>query len=436
MLNARGLWQLFLFLSAVSPLTSFPGQMSLAERITGALEIHQQGDITGALRRYLEIIPSLENGPLRAKLHSNAGAVYMQLGSYETARDHFLQAAEMNPDDASAAMNLAIVLTSKLDDHSTALRYALKAVRASPESPKLHHLVGNILQNMGRGTEAEQYFILAEKLAVDEVTDKPADSRPPLLPHFSAVRVSDELKAEADGRLISMVCVSRRPLVFIARGVLSAEECEQVVRRAAPLLEKSFVMGGGVSVTGDVSEDTAYSSGSHHRDSFNAWLASDPLLESLQRRVAELTRIPAAYIRLKAEELQVVKYNASGYFNLHHDSSMFHPRLLTALVYLNSLFESDGGETWFPFANTDDTFASVDDAIAKAAGLDPRHSGLGIRPAMGDAVIFFNHDVEGGALDASAVHAGLRVASETEKWIANYWIELDEALLGKLSSNS
>ena len=110
--------------------------MSITERITRALETHQRGDISGALNSYLEIMPELQNGPVLAKLHSNTGAVYMQQGNYEKAKHHFRLAADMNPEDASALMNLAIVLTSKLEDHKTALRYALRAVRASSSSPK------------------------------------------------------------------------------------------------------------------------------------------------------------------------------------------------------------------------------------------------------------------------------------------------------------
>ena len=409
--------------------------MSITERITRALETHQRGDISGALNSYLEIMPELQDGPVLAKLHSNTGAVYMQQGNYEKAKDHFRLAADMNPEDASALMNLAIVLTSKLEDHKTALRYALRAVRANSSSPKGYHLLGNILQNMGRVEEAEQYFVLAESLAVEK-SEGVETSDHLLLPDLATTRVSDEMSVEVDGRQFSMTCLSRHPLLFIARELFSEDECDQVMTRAESKLERSLVMGGVVNVEGEVPNSASYSKGSY-RDSFNAWLAADPLLEELQKRIAALTRIPSAYVKLKAEELQVVKYNASGYFNMHHDSSMFHPRLLTALVYLNSLSEEDGGETWFPFANDGNkSFKNVEEAISSSSNLDPHSSGICIRPRKGDAIIFFNHAVDSSEIDTLAVHAGLKVRGEKEKWIANYWVESDFNLLRKLFSYS
>ena len=72
-----------------------------------------------------------------------------------------------------------------------------------------------------------------------------------------------------------------------------------------------------------------------------------------------LKGIPSGYLKEKSEELQVVRYPESGRFKVHHDSSSFHPRLLTALFYLNDVGEGKeisaenlhvSGGTWFPFA--------------------------------------------------------------------------------------
>ena len=53
------------------------------------------------------------------------------------------------------------------------------------------------------------------------------------------------------------------------------------------------------------------------------------------------------------KDLQVVHYTEGGQFKVHHDSSSFHPRLLTSLFYLNSpSISNGGGETWFPFAKS------------------------------------------------------------------------------------
>ena len=61
--------------------------------------------------------------------------------------------------------------------------------------------------------------------------------------------------------------------------------------------------------------------------------------------MAALTGLPRRFVRAHSEELQVVRYGRGGRFKAHHDSSAFHPRLLTALFYLNDvvLDAADGG---------------------------------------------------------------------------------------------
>jgi hypothetical protein len=119
---------------------------------------------------------------------------------------------------------------------------------------------------------------------------------------------------------------------------------------------------------------------------------------------------------------------------VHHDSSAFHTRYLTALIYLNNITSNaenngeissvSGGETWFPFATTNDVstegqfdhIMSVDQANAIALshydttlasnilrdGLGVgknRHDklmGLKVAPKEGRVVIFFNHNPETG----------------------------------------
>jgi prolyl 4-hydroxylase len=235
-------------------------------------------------------------------------------------------------------------------------------------------------------------------------------------------------------------------LIFIAPSFLNEAECLHIKERAvAARMEKSFVMGGGMSYASSSSssgpaaavatdigtEGSTASIKEMYRSSYNAWLSVDTVLASLQKRVAALTEIPLTYIQLKSEELQVVRYEAHGQFKVHHDSSAFHPRLLTALMYLNTV--DDGGETWFPYA-TDMTEtapievpSTVEDAIKAALQKyesDGSSFGVKTKPLQGDALIFFNCDSTGRELDISAVHAGLPVLS-SEKWVANYWIDND-----------
>jgi hypothetical protein len=139
-------------------------------------------------------------------------------------------------------------------------------------------------------------------------------------------------------------------------------------------------------------------------------------------------------------------------------------------VYLNTPCSAtspsiSGGETWFPYASEggeastainreegDDwtvdlaiarALTRYEEHVASAAAADDDHDlrptpleGLKVTPAAGTAVIFANHLLD-GEVDPSAVHAGLPLrcsdsqgSSAAEKWIANYWVEMDDKTLG------
>jgi hypothetical protein len=347
--------------------------------------------------------------------------------------------------------------------------------------------MGNILQDIGKPEDAVRYFSMAETLAAgaalqDSNQDTRANDAP--VSRFSRLWVWNakmgntyyfrstagdsqgeeqwEVLPEqgdarpADGNILSIHCLSERPLIFEVPALMSAGECDQVVETATPLLQASHVMGydqlqrhkedsapiASDSKSSNVDQEDVVST-EPFRSSFNAWLPRDGLLSKLQRRVAALTGLPSPYVQLKSEDLQVVKYDSMGQFQLHQDSSQFHPRMLTALVYLRDAPEADGdvgGETWFPFApghaDRDFTANSTAEALAllqaqRNEGSSSGRAGLMITPSTGRAIIFFNHRQD-GSIDQAALHAGRKVHSGT-KWIANYWVKLDEIFLGSLS---
>lgn len=474
-------------------------------------------------------------------------------GDYEMARQHFAAAVNATPDNAQSHFNLAVVLTSKLGSHAKALKYCKAALKLDPTMHKALHLMGNILQSLGMDAEAEGYFVQAENLARSKSDANQAEQEVTRQPHVLPIResvINSIYKTDVEGKTYEMICVSEKPLIFHAKGILSEEECEQIVERSRPHLERSFVMGGSGSGSGEGKGKggDGQEGADVYRSSFNAWLPPDPVLVALQGRLAALTHIPLTYIRQKAEDLQVVKYEVGGQFKVHHDSSAFHPRLLTALVYLNDAPEGGGGETWFPFAtgsgvegvgrgHSGDAVAAmmegvpggVEEAIAAALKVHAAHVRVGahsspssagahgenpndkerdigkgegddggevgssegsaqdeeeegrvrrlsnvnsvdataaalpgrrIRPVKGSMILFFNHEVT-GAIDPTAVHAGLPLRGfpavaaalegvegaegvergqcdddesvtakpSGEKWVANYWVELDEQFL-------
>ena len=204
------------------------------------------------------------------------------------------------------------------------------------------------------------------------------------------------------GRRLTMETLALRPLAFLVRGFLDASECDALIALARPKLKASLVMG-----------DTTAA----ERTSSSVFLpaASDPLLGALQERLAALAQLPLALVQT-SEDIQVVHYDGAKRqtFGMHHDSSSFQPRLLTAFYYLNEVEE--GGQTVFPAAD-----GAMD--AAEAMALDEPAAagkGLAVTPERGSALLWYNHD-EDGAREPAAVHAGARVLSG-EKWGANHWV--------------
>lgn len=448
-----------------------------------------------------------------------------------------------------------------MNEHSKALRHCRTALKLDPQNIKALHLMGNILQELGQEEDAQDYFLRAEAIAQQSLvseTEAPTTSTAAepsssssasssthaksVLGHLTLLNMSvGESRSVSDGeRTFQITCLSQRPYLYYVPDLLSAADCESIQSRGEPLLEKSFLMGGKTaydstsedrSLNTENKSDLRPDSRSAYRSSYSCWLPPNAAARALQSRIALLTGLPLPYVLQRSEDLQVVKYSRGGQFNVHHDSSAFHPRLMTALVYLNDINSDstmsdrihngdngkgsvgseqvcDGGSdvdndlssggTWFPFAtppsktqlgestssnsDSDNTrkapnasllpVSSVEAAIEQAlsarasrevigigsggsrSSTDTGSSGksvlpgLVVRPRRGAGILFFNHDPYSGALDPSAVHAGLPVgapvdvgqansdsimsdgklstsAGERTKWIANYWIQWD-----------
>jgi predicted 2-oxoglutarate/Fe(II)-dependent dioxygenase YbiX len=176
---------------------------------------------------------------------------------------------------------------------------------------------------------------------------------------------------------------------------LTREECARLIARAARAkMEPSRVYGA--------SEDVLDGS---TRASEQAWLrdGDDPLVLSVSRKVAALTRLPLEH----QEPLQVVRYATGGSFTPHYDPCTLEgdgckrmdgasgPRLYTVLIYLNDDYE--GGETVFP------------------------NAGVTVRPEAGKAILFQSTTLAEHSLIADSLHAGQEV-TRGDKWICNKWV--------------
>ena len=201
--------------------------------------------------------------------------------------------------------------------------------------------------------------------------------------------------------------VAMDPPIFLLRNVLTDDECHY-------LIDTSTNMSPAETVT-----PLDFSSRKRCRV---AWL-SNQWTQSLAWSLGDLFFSAAAKSHRGSgvEDLQVLEYEPGGEFILHHDGT---PRVLTILYYLNGV-----GETWFPLADNVEhgtiTPRNKDAALRLCRhgtdqGITVGGNGLSIRP--GDAVAFYNYVDDGsGEINWKAIHAGLPVQNDTNKWVANHW---------------
>ena len=420
---------ILIILTLSSLVTSLNNMTTKLEvKVNEALLLHKNGQFKEAIIAYESVLPLLEKGKLASSLYSNVGALYLQAGEYDQAKTQFDNSVQALPENAVAHFNLAIILTTKFSEHKKALVHSKLALQFDPNNHKTVHLIGNILQNLGQNDEADRWFIKAEEMVLNhnipqqkqqyDVQDDKIIQKDLSFLNIFKVKIGDSLEGEWNGITYKMTCISERPLLFKLPNFITPDEVEHIINRANKSLEKSFVMGGNQNAE------------EPYRDSYNAWLARDNILEDILHRLEPLIAIPTSYFLQKAEELQVVKYEKQGQFKLHHDSSNFHPRLFTLLIYLNDLAEDSGGETFFPFTGIERSIEyTIEDAISRGLAIHKESKdGTYCTPKLGDALLFFNYNVM-GKLDASSVHAGLPLLKNDNKWIANYWVDLDIDLL-------
>jgi prolyl 4-hydroxylase len=208
------------------------------------------------------------------------------------------------------------------------------------------------------------------------------------------IRLPDTPRVQAHDRELGIGMLMRGPNLATIDGLLSAEECEQLIAVSAGKLTRSRVVdraGGDNSVSAvRTSEGTYFERGEY------------ALIARLEARIASLTGIPESH----GEPLQILHYRGGDQYKAHHDyfdptdpGSAAHTavggqRVATLVIYLNDVL--GGGDTVFP------------------------RIGLAVKPRGGCAV-YFEYCNAGGELDERCLHAGAPVITG-EKWIATKWL--------------
>ena len=219
-------------------------------------------------------------------------------------------------------------------------------------------------------------------------SDEPASSSEILAASPNTIDTSD--------RGVRILFALNAPRVVLFGGLLSHDECDEMIRLATPKLSRSTVVNAATGAY-DVHEART-SRGAHFERGEN------DLIRKLEARIAELTSMPVE----NGEPIQILHYVPGAEYKPHFDYfdpklpgnekvlAMGGQRIATLIMYLNDV--DSGGSTIFP------------------------DIGLDVLPHKGNAV-FFAYSSERGELDNRTLHGGSPVAGG-EKWIATKWIRL------------
>jgi prolyl 4-hydroxylase len=259
-----------------------------------------------------------------------------------------------------------------------------------------------ISQNLARGCAAESLVADMVREGFDPRDARQAVSRPSATAGASVAgayrpepaRIARTNRILAADRAVTVSMRLERPIVAVFDDVLAADECDELIARCAPRLQRSTTVDpqrGTHEVIPDRSSDGTYFP-----------LNADPFIARLDQRIAALMNWPLE----NGEGLQILRYREGGQYTPHFD--YFPPedpgsaaamaiggqRVASLVMYLNDV--TAGGGTVFPELN------------------------LTVMPRKG-AAVYFEYCNSLGQLDPLTLHGGLPVLSG-EKWIATKWM--------------
>jgi prolyl 4-hydroxylase len=271
-----------------------------------------------------------------------------------------------------------------------------------------------ITDNLGRGAPASAMVAaLVERkfepevarALVDAVASAKAAGQPlpehavrvePAAPAYvpEAPRIAPGHTIRAHDRDVRVLQRLRSPVAATLERVLDDGECEQLISRAEPRLQRSTVVDAPTGA--DVAVDRRSSDGMFFR------LREDPFIALMDERLSAIMGLPAE----NSEGLQVLRYGPGAQYPPHFDFlvpsnpasarsiARSGQRVSTLIVYLNDVIE--GGETVFPEA------------------------GFSVVPRRGNG-LYFEYANSRMAVDPRSAHGGAPVV-RGEKWIVTKWM--------------
>lgn len=204
---------------------------------------------------------------------------------------------------------------------------------------------------------------------------------------------------EIDGRTISVRGRFASPRAAMLEGILSAQECADLI---------DYARSKGLKPSSVVDDGTGESVAHHARTSSSIHFkrAESPLINQIEQRLADMTGWPVA----RGEGLQVLRYEPGQQYKPHFD--WFDPAKTGAAVHLKR-----GGQR---VATTVLYLASAE----AGGGTRFPKAGTTVLPPVGGA-IFFNDVNALGEPDEMSLHSGEPVLRGV-KIVATYWQRQDE----------
>src|SRR5215470_8787784 len=113
-----------------------------------ATQLHQSGDLQGAVRAYLAI---LATHPARVDVRSNLGAAYAGLGQYEEAIDQYKRALAVDAANHAVRFNLAMAYykAAWFTEAATELERFIAAVPDSPQTANARIVLADCQVRLG-----------------------------------------------------------------------------------------------------------------------------------------------------------------------------------------------------------------------------------------------------------------------------------------------
>src|SRR6476659_11510943 len=99
------IWAAFLAVVTLAISSTTVAQEDVERAFARATQLHQSGDVEGAIRGYQSI---LANHPERVDVRSNLGAAYSRLGRYEDAIAQYKEALKRDSRNQTIRFNLAL----------------------------------------------------------------------------------------------------------------------------------------------------------------------------------------------------------------------------------------------------------------------------------------------------------------------------------------